>query len=136
VVVLRLLCFTCLVFNETEGEAAPALAEDITLDDRSAELTSPAEAPNCPSNMCHSASLHLTDLQDVFGFTAPFFLARQTSSSLFIMSDPTIMFSVWLVLCVLTTGVAPLVEPGSHLQIVSAARFRNAPLKTMWPRSL
>ena len=46
VVVLRLLCFTCLVFNETECEAAPALAEDITLDDRSAELTAPAEARN------------------------------------------------------------------------------------------
>lgn len=46
VVVLRLLCFTCLVFNETECEAAPALAEVITLDDRSAELTAPAEARN------------------------------------------------------------------------------------------
>ena len=45
VVVLRLLCFTCLVFNETECEAVPA-AEDITLDDRSAELTAPAEARN------------------------------------------------------------------------------------------
>ena len=35
----------CLVFNETECEAVPA-AEDITLDDRSAELTAPAEARN------------------------------------------------------------------------------------------
>ena len=44
--VSMLLGFMSLAFAEAKCKAAPALAEDITLDDPFAEMTAPAEAGN------------------------------------------------------------------------------------------
>ena len=49
---------------ETKCKAAPALAEDITLDDPFAEVTAPAEAGNIVKG--EEVSPQPTDLQDVF----------------------------------------------------------------------
>ena len=49
---------------ETKCKAAPALAEDITLDDPFAEVTAPAEAGNIVKG--DKVSPQPTDLQDVF----------------------------------------------------------------------
>ena len=49
---------------ETKCKAAPALAEDITLDDPFAEMTAPAEAGNIVKG--DKVSPQPTDLQDVF----------------------------------------------------------------------
>ena len=49
---------------ETKCKAAPAVAEDITLDDPFAEMTAPAEAGNIVKG--DEVSPQPTDLQDVF----------------------------------------------------------------------
>ena len=63
------LCIDPLTFHvpcvfETKRKAAPALAEDITLDDPVAEMTAPAEAGNIVKG--DEVSPQPTDLQDVF----------------------------------------------------------------------
>ena len=63
------LCIDALTFHvpgvfETKCKAAPAVAEDITLDDPFAEMTAPAEAGNIVKG--DEVSPQPTDLQDVF----------------------------------------------------------------------
>ena len=63
------LCIDPLTFHvpcvfETKCKAAPAVAEDITLDDPFAEMTAPAEAGDIVKG--DEVSPQPTDLQDVF----------------------------------------------------------------------
>ena len=132
-VISRLFRFMCLVFF-TKCEAAPAPAEDITLDDPFAEMTAPAEAGSIVKGVevflivpMYPLIPRICRMQMYLPYFAVLvFLATQSDFPLVLMRKVLshhIFVSAFDLLCSHKARLLSSLcsRSGSHLQVVSAA---------------